>query len=168
LPARLKGWTVAGIIIVQSGLPMTLTDPNGGGVYGHAAPSTVTLCPGASYADLVTAGDTGSRLNRWIDTAAICAPAGHRIRRVHGLWQRRPEHHAGSRPVQHGFLGGQDFPVGGLREDAVLAFRTEFYNALNHPQFANPGTSLGTASFGRDHAELGGPAADSVRLKYLF
>ena len=75
LPARLKGWTVAGIIIVQSGLPMTLSDPNGGGVYGHAAPATVTLCPGASYAELVTGGDTGSRLTRWIDTAAICAPA---------------------------------------------------------------------------------------------
>ena len=51
-----RDWTLAGIIIVQSGLPMTLTDPNGGGVYGHAAPSTVTLCPGASYAGLVTPG----------------------------------------------------------------------------------------------------------------
>ena len=37
LPARLKGWTLAGIVIVQSGLPMTLSDPNGGGVYGHTA-----------------------------------------------------------------------------------------------------------------------------------
>ena len=58
--AMLKGWTLAGIVIIQSGLPMTLTDPNGGGVYGHAGTSTVTLCPGASYAGLVTRGSAGS------------------------------------------------------------------------------------------------------------
>src|ERR1035438_648577 len=74
LPGRMKGWTAAGIIIVQSRLPMTLTDPNAGGVYAHAAPATVTLCPGASYSSLVTAGDTGSRLTHWIDTPAPCTP----------------------------------------------------------------------------------------------
>jgi len=28
--------------------------------------------------------------------------------------------------------------VGGIHESAVLGFRVEFYNALNHPQFSNP------------------------------
>src|SRR5260370_17749399 len=58
LPARLKGWTLAGIIIVQSGLPMTLTDPNGDGVYGHAAPATATLCPGPTYPAPITPATT--------------------------------------------------------------------------------------------------------------
>jgi len=34
----LNGWSTAGIVIVQSGLPLTLTDPAGGGVYGEASP----------------------------------------------------------------------------------------------------------------------------------
>src|ERR1019366_2676543 len=28
--------------------------------------------------------------------------------------------------------------VGGIREDATLQFRTEFFNAFDHPQFNNP------------------------------
>ena len=31
--ALLQGWSLTGIVLVQSGLPMTLTDPNGGTVY---------------------------------------------------------------------------------------------------------------------------------------
>ena len=55
--SALSGWSLTGIVIVQSGLPMTLTDPNAGGVYDHAATSTITLCPGATYASLVAAGE---------------------------------------------------------------------------------------------------------------
>ena len=52
----LKGWSLTGIVVMQSGLPLTLTDPNGGAVYGRAGTSTVTMCPNASYAMLATAG----------------------------------------------------------------------------------------------------------------
>jgi hypothetical protein len=168
LPGRLKGWTVAGIIIVQSGLPMTLTDPNGGGVYGHAAPSTVTLCPGASYAGLVTAGDTGSRLTHWIDTTALCAPAAIGSDGSTGYGNAGQSIMQGPGQFNTDFSVGKTLRTGGLREDAVLAFRTEFYNALNHPQFANPGTSLGTASFGVITQNSVAPRLIQVALKYLF
>jgi hypothetical protein len=168
LPARLKGWTLAGIIIVQSGLPMTLTDPNGGGVYAHAAPSTVTLCPGASHASLVTAGDTGSRLTRWIDTAAICAPAAIGSDGSTAYGNAGQSIMQGPGQFNTDFSLGKTFRVGGLREDAVLAFRTEFYNALNHPQFANPGTSLSTATFGVITQNSVAPRLIQFALKYLF
>jgi hypothetical protein len=168
LPARLKGWTVAGIIIVQSGLPMTLTDPNGGGVYGHAAPSTVTLCPGTSYAGLVTAGDTDSRLTHWIDTAAICAPAALGSDGSTGYGNAGQSIMQGPGQFNTDFSLGKTFRTGGLREDAVLAFRTEFYNALNHPQFANPGTSLGTATFGVITQNSVAPRLIQFAVKYLF
>jgi hypothetical protein len=38
--------------------------------------------------------------------------------------------------------------VGGLREDANLEFRTEFFNVWNHAQYANPGTGAQTTSYG--------------------
>jgi hypothetical protein len=61
---------------VQSELPMSMTDRNGGSVYGFAAPATITLCPGATYKELVTSGTTESRLHNWINKSAICsAPA---------------------------------------------------------------------------------------------
>src|ERR1035441_8389734 len=123
MPARLRGWTVAGIIIVQSGLPMTLSDPNGGGVYGHAEPSTVTLCPGASYASLVTAGDTGSRLTRWIDSAAICAPAAIGADGSTGYGNAGQSIMQGPGQFNTDFSVGKTFRTGGLREDAVVAFQ---------------------------------------------
>jgi hypothetical protein len=168
LPARLKGWTLAGIVIVQSGLPMTLTDPNGGGVYGHAAPATVTLCPGAPYASLVTAGNTGSRLTGWIDSAAICAPAAIGTDGSTAYGTAGQSIMQGPGQFNTDFSLGKTFRVGGVREDAVLALRTEFYNALNHPQFANPGTSLGTATFGVITQNSVAPRLIQFAVKYLF
>ena len=127
---------------------MTPTDPNGGSVYGKAATSTITLCPGATYASLVTPGDTSARLNNWINTSAICSPAavGSDGSTAYGTAGQSIMNGPGQ--FNTDFSLGKKFRVGGFREDAILAFRMEMYNALNHPQFANPGTGLGTATFG--------------------
>ncbi|HYW46269.1 MAG TPA: TonB-dependent receptor [Bryobacteraceae bacterium] len=164
----LRGWSLSGIIIVQSGLPMTLTDPNGGGVYGHAAVSTVTLCPGATYASLATPGAASSRLNNWIDTAAICAPAAVGSDGSAGYGSAGQSIMIGPGQFNTDFSLGKMTRVGGVRESAVLAFRMEFYNALNHPQFANPGTSLGTATFGVITQPSVAPRLIQFALKYLF
>ncbi len=164
----LKGWSLAGIVIVQSGLPMTLTDPNGGGVYGRAGVSTITLCPGASAASLSTPGGDLSRLGRWIDTSAICAPAAVGSDGATGYGNIGPSVMNGPGQLNTDFSLGKTTRVGGLREDAVLAFRMEFYNALNHAQFANPGTALGTASFGVITQTSLAPRLIQFALKYLF
>jgi hypothetical protein len=58
--------------------------------------------------------------------------------------------------------------VGGLREDATLDFRTEFFNVWNHPQYANPGTGVGTASFGVINTSSVAPRLIQFALKYVF
>jgi hypothetical protein len=50
----------------------------------------------------------------------------------------------------------------------MLAFRMEFYNALNHPQFANPGTALGSATFGVITQPSVAPRLIQFAMKYLF
>ena len=168
LPARrplLTGWSLTGIIIIQSGLPMTLTDPNGGSVYGKAATSTITLCPGATYSDLLTSGSASARLNNWINTAAICAPpvVGSDGSTAYGTSGQSIINGPGQFNTDS--FTGQEVPRRGLHEDAILAFRMEVYNALNHPQFANPGTALGSATFGVITQTLGGAPADPVRAE---
>jgi len=58
--------------------------------------------------------------------------------------------------------------VGGLREDATLDFRTEFFNVWNHPQYANPGTAVGTASYGVINTSSVAPRLIQFALKYVF
>jgi hypothetical protein len=163
-----RGWSITGIVLAQTGLPLTLTDPNGGAVYGRAATSTVTMCPGATYASLATSGGTTARLDRWIDASALCSPtplgadgstaygnAGQSI--LNGPAQFNADVSIGKRSR-----------VGGLRETAELAFRAEFYNALNHPQFSAPGTTFHTASFGVITQTAVAPRLIQFGLKYLF
>jgi len=58
--------------------------------------------------------------------------------------------------------------VGGLRENANLEFRTEFFNAFNHSQFTNPGTSLPGATFGVISSTSVAPRIMQFALRYSF
>jgi hypothetical protein len=60
--------------------------------------------------------------------------------------------------------------VGGIREDGTLVFRTEFYNAFNHPQFSNPaGLNFSSpGNFGHITTLSVAPRLIQFGLKYLF
>jgi hypothetical protein len=56
----------------------------------------------------------------------------------------------------------------GLAESHALQFRTEMFNAINRPNFSNPGTNIDSpASFGRIVAAADGRIIQ-FGLKYLF
>ena len=164
----LSGWSIAGIAIVQSGLPMTLTDPNGGSVYGRAGTSTITFCPGTPADALATGGSVSSRLEHWIDTSGICDPVVVGDDGSTGYGTAPQSIVEGPGQVNTDFSLGKRTRVGGLREDSELAFRVEFYNAFNHPQFANPGTTYRTANFGVITGTSVAPRLIQFGLKYLF
>lgn len=164
----LRGWSAAGIIIWQSGLPLTLVDPNGGSVYGRAGTSTVTMCPGATADMLATSGNVTDRLYHWIDSSRLCAPPVSGIDGSTGYGNAGVSILDGPGQFNTDFSIGRHAKVGGLREDAELAFRVEFYNVLNHPQFANPGTTYGTANFGVITQSSVAPRLIQFGLKYLF
>jgi len=164
----LGGWSISGIVIVQSGAPMTLIDRGGGSVYGFAAPATVTLCPGATYKDLVTSGTTAARLYNWINKSAICRAPAIGSDGSTGYGSTGQSIMDGPGQFNTDFSFGKTTAVGGLRESAQLAFRVEFYNALNHPQFSNPGTNFGTANFGVVSKTSVAPRLIQFGLKYVF
>jgi hypothetical protein len=179
IPSRFKeglagkvmdGWGVAGVVTVQSGSAMTLTDGRGATVYGGAAPSTATLCPGIGYAHVYSSGSTTQRIGQWFNTAAFCAPL---------------QPFTGSTATTYGNTGvgyvygpgqnnwditlSKNTRVGGITEKAMLQFRAEFYNAFNHPQFANPGlVDNSTSTFGVITATSVAPRLIQFGLKYIF
>jgi hypothetical protein len=126
------------------------------------------MCPGATYGDLMTAGGVSERLSHWVNTAAICAAPVVGVDGATGYGNAGQSLMNGPGQVNTDFSVGKRTRVGGMREDAELAFRVEFYNALNHAQFANPGTTLGTASFGVVTQTPVAPRLIQFGLKYLF
>jgi hypothetical protein len=164
----LQGWSVTGIVLMQSGLPLTLTDPNGGTVYGRAATSTITMCPGSTYGSLATSGSTTQRLGGWLNPAAVCSPQVLGADGSAGYGTAGQSILNGPGQVNSDFSIGKRTRVGGLSESAELAFRVEFYNAMNHPQFGNPGTTFRTANFGVITQTSVAPRLIQFGVKYLF
>jgi hypothetical protein len=77
-------------------------------------------------------------------------------------------HSSRARPIQLGYVLGEDDQGGGLREDATLQFRTEFFNAFNHPQFNNPAVNVALGSFGQITSTSVNPRLIQFALKYAF
>ena len=165
-----NGWSMSGIVIIQSGLPMTLTDPRGGSVYGGAGVSTITLCPGESNASLMRSGRDQTRLNNWFHTGptVICSAPVVGADGSTGYGNSGLDIITGPGQFNTDFSIGKRTKVGGVNENAELAFRVEFYNAFNHPQFANPGTTFGTSTFGVITQSSVAPRLIQFGLKYLF
>ena len=86
----LSGWSVSGITVVQSGLPMTLTDTSGGLVYGGAGASRAQLCPGMTYGNLVNPGGIGSKLSSFLTCRLLRTP---RLRKVRQHVRSRSREH---------------------------------------------------------------------------
>jgi hypothetical protein len=175
-----SGWAVSGVTVVQDGTPMTILDSRGGTLYGQAGQSTAFYAPGMGAGNIAASGSliskvTAGLLNTggYFNTAAFEAPP------VSPLANDGKATDYGTVPPSI-ILGPGQFNwdisiiksthVGGLREDGTLVFRTEFYNAFNHPQFSNPAglnfSSLG--SFGHITTLSVAPRLIQFGLKYLF
>jgi len=169
----LSGWSVAGITTAQSGNPITLTDTRAGQVYGSVGTGGANLCAGETIGDVFTHGSIASRITDYFNNSAFCAPPV--VGQVNGAGGATGYGNIGMNPV----LGPGQFNwdisiqkhtvVGGLREDADLEFRTDFFNAFNHPQFSNPASNAGSAStFGVITTTSVGPRIIQFALKYVF
>jgi hypothetical protein len=167
----LAGWSISGLTTMQTGDPLTFTDSRGGTAFGSA--SRAQFCPGMTNANVATSGSVEERLNAYANIAAFCAPP---IVGIGGPGTTGTDFGNTSRGILRG--PGQNSTdlalakttiVGGVREDAHLDFRAEFFNAFNHPQFADPTVVVSTpASFGKINATSVAARLIQFSLKYSF
>jgi hypothetical protein len=162
----LNNWTLSGVTTFQTGNALTLTDARGGSIFAFASTSRATLCPGFTNADVPTSGGVESRLDNFFDAGAFCPPPVIGNGTGWGTLARGVVRG----PGQHNFdlSLSKRITVGGLRENAQLDFRTEFFNAFNHPQFGAPGLAVGSASFGGISKTAVAPRLIQFALKYVF
>jgi len=188
----LSGWAFSGVTTFQSGLPVTITDPSGGSIFGSGSTSRAQLCPGFSQAQVATSGGVEARLNEYFNPFAFASASLGAIPNQDacpfpkigdGTGYGNTGRAAFRGPHQANFDMGliKTTQVGGLSEAGTLEFRADFYNAFNHPQFANPGSSFAgytidpvtnqpvvNGSFGKIQSTSVAPRLIQFGLKYSF
>ncbi len=175
-----SGWKFNGVSTFQSGKPLTFTDTRNGTAYGTA--SRAQFAPGIGNGDIKNKAGLSMldrvKANSYLasgNTLFVAAPAvPNSVAAVAGGPLATDYGNSGVGVVRG--PGNQNWDmtlvkstrVGGLREDATLDFRTEFFNAFNHAQYANPGTAVATASYGVINASSVAPRLIQFALKYQF
>ena len=178
-----EGWSFSGVTVVQDGTPLTFTDARAGTIYGvsgpiSTAPTLNTVTFGAVNAgraqlcgsSLTTSGSIESRLggasggSGFFNSSSFCLPPaigdgfGYGNSGV-GIVQGPGQFNWDASLVKITKLG----------ERQALQFRTEFFNALNHPQFNNPGTAFSTpTTFGVITSASVSPRLIQFAMKYTF
>jgi len=162
-----SGWQASGILVAQSGTPITVLDPSAGAVYGNYTFENRAQLSGAT---VTTRGSVYSRvqghyLNAGGFTTAPMAPFGESpsdtdfgnsgVGMVRGPGQRNIDF-AMERTIQ-------------ISDSQNVRLRGEFFNLTNTPNFANPLNMLGTGeAFGKITAKSNNPRIIQVALKYQF
>jgi hypothetical protein len=156
----LNGWSLSGVVVIESGLPYSVTDSRGGTILGTNG-SFAQFAPGYSPNDVALSSPS---LNRYFNTSAFTAPPI--VGNGTGL---------GNSP--RNFLTGPGFWNADvavvknlpLRERFNAEFRTEFFNLFNHANFANPGSSLASpSSFGVVSSTVSAPRIIQLALRIHF
>jgi len=164
----INGWNVSGITIVQSGDPLTFIAASGstnpavvtGAAYGTSTTSyldgvsTAQYCPGFGPGNILASGSITSKVGTmpangtgYFNLAGFCSapivPFGDATASDYG--NSRVGTVLGPGQFNWDISILKNTPI---TERVKMQFRADFYNAFNHPQFADPGgASFGTVGF---------------------
>jgi len=177
----LGGWSVAGVMTLQSGQRLTATATNAQNVFGIVTDrAPFSNAPGCNNR-FVTSGSVQSKLTKYINTPCFDVDLN-------------------TYPIIGADGIGTDFGTSGIgeitgpnqnnwdialikrtsfTERVNLDFRAEFFNAFNHPQFANPDLDAGLSApelglvapnpnFGRITGPSTNPRIIQLALKLSF
>ncbi len=179
-----SGWNLSGVTVAQDGTALTVTDTRGGAIYGYSGAasvvSTAEFAAGMGNANVATPGSVQQRLG-----GTVLGGPGYFNKGAFGTVPTIGVTTAGTGGTGYGnagygiILGPGQFnfdatlqkttKVGGIHEDATLVFRTEFFNAFNHPQFSNPSvTDVSKSTFGQITSSSVNPRLVQFALKYVF
>jgi hypothetical protein len=171
----LGGWNLSGVTTIQDGTPLTITDKAGASVFGLQGFSRAQMCSGSTYADISTPGGLTSRLGGasggpgYLNAKAFCTSQLPAIGDGTGFGNSGIGVLLGPGQFNWDVSLAKTTRVGGLREDATLQFRAEFFNLFNHAQFSNPAVAVDSAgSFGQITSLSVNPRLIQFGLKYTF
>jgi len=133
----LGGWQFNGIVDLQTGTPFTVTTPDLSFTGSNHA--SYPNCVGDPFAGATTDPASYTSTGFFINSAAFSFPA----RGTFGTCRPRAFHGPGIQTTDLSLF--KMFRTG---ERLTWQFRAEFFNAFNHPNFANPNASFTQANTG--------------------
>jgi hypothetical protein len=146
------GWNISGFALMQSGMPLQVTQ-NGGNIWDGSQRPNLTGDPS-------TSGRVQDRLDGWFNSAAFSKP---------------PIDVPGSAPRNLNYRGpgiktldAALLKVISTREGQRLEIRFEATNVTNTPMFGDPGGAFGATSFGQITGTRIGARNMQFGLKYYF
>ncbi len=160
-------WQASGILVAQSGTPITILDLSAGAVYGNYSFENRAQLSGEP---IVTSGSLRDRvlghyLNAAAFTAAPIAP--------NGLSASDTDFGDSGVGIVRG-PGQRNIDVAlekalRIADSHSIHLRAEFFNLTNTPNFANPSNMVGTGqAFGKITAKSNNPRIVQLALKYQF
>jgi hypothetical protein len=164
----LGGWTPDIIYTLQSGNALTIADANTSNVYGISE-DRAQLTGNCTKSQLVREGSMESKLNAYFNASCFTTPP---VIGADGIG-------TGFGNSATGIVNGPgqanlDLAVSKAvnfnwrREKRSLTFRAEFYNAFNHPQFANPDSNFTSPTFGVISSTAVNPRVAQLALRFAF
>jgi outer membrane receptor protein involved in Fe transport len=156
-------WQFSGDAVMQSGLPVTVTDSSAGSVYGNLTGFSRAECTGANPA---SSGSMSSRINGYFNPAAFAPPPA--IGDGTGFGDCGVGLLRGPRQMNLDLGIQRHFAV---TETTNLEFRTEFFNLTNTPHFGLPNNDFaggGNPAFGLITQTVSNPRIVQFALKYNF
>jgi len=144
----LGGWSISAIATIQSGTALTVTNTNSSNAFGISE-DRAQLSGTCSKTQLVNGGSLQSKLDHYFNLSCFTTPA---VIGADGIGTGFGDSGTGlvDGPAQANLDVAfsktitMNWPV----ENSSVQFRAEFFNALNHPQFANPDTNFASPTFG--------------------
>ncbi len=145
------GWQLNGIAVIQTGLPFTVTTT--GSPTNTGAGSRASVVPAA--ADY----PASQSISEWFNPAAFSIPTPYN-------WGNAGRNIlTGPREVNLDFTLEKRIPI---VENKSLMFRAEFFNILNHPEFAIPASTIGSAGVGTISSTAHPSRQIQLALRFAF
>lgn len=166
--AILGNWSVAGILTIQSGTALTISDTNSDNVFGISE-DRAELSGLCSKGQLVNSGPTESKLNSYFNEKCFTNPPVIGADGIGTAFGDSPTGIVdGPGQANLDIAFSKMIPLNKLIEGSRLEFRTELFNSLNHPQFANPDTNFTSPTFGVVSSSAVNPRVVQLALKLSF
>ncbi|UWZ86841.1 TonB-dependent receptor [Occallatibacter riparius] len=166
--AILSKWRLSAITTIQSGSSLTISNTNANNVFGISE-DRAQLSGTCSKGQLVKSGTVESKLTSYFRTECFASPP------IFGTDGKGTGFGNSSTGIVNG--PGQAnldleiskvFASGWPQDGSSIELRAEFFNAFNHPQFANPDANFSSQTFGIIDSTAVNPRVGQLALRFRF